>query len=148
MISIAPEDFFFGNGQFNWIVNDTKMMFEVLFTEFPSSLRWIPLINASSPLTFKYAINTHPDLGMPTTIENYALLNSKPRKSATIVDKVRKCGHASTILAVQNVQFIEHELIILGKTNINVGLQSWNSTLSSLKVFVLIHLRSSATGSM
>lgn len=61
---------------------------------------------------------------MPTTVGSYALLNSKPRKSATVVDKVRRCGRASTILDVQNIQLIEHGLIILGKTNLNVGLQS------------------------
>lgn len=61
---------------------------------------------------------------MLTTVGSYALLNSKPRKIATVVDKVRRCGHASTILDVQNIQLIEHGLIILGKTNLNVGLQS------------------------
>ncbi|KAI0466325.1 amidase signature domain-containing protein [Xylaria cf. heliscus] len=61
------------------------------------------------PVLVKDVINTHPDLGMPTTLGSYSLLTAKVSKNATIVDKM-----------------IEQGMIIVGKTNLN-ELSSWKS---------------------
>ena len=39
----------------------------------------------------KDAIATHPDLGMGTTAGSFALVDSRPAKSATVVEKVSNC---------------------------------------------------------
>lgn len=54
------------------------------------------------PILIKDAIATHPDLGLPTTVGSYALLNSRPARNAPLVDELIKNG-----------------LIILAKTNLN-----------------------------
>ncbi|KAJ3558677.1 hypothetical protein NPX13_g9661 [Xylaria arbuscula] len=62
------------------------------------------------PVLVKDVINTHPNLGMPTTLGSYSLLTAKVSKNATIVDKM-----------------IEQGMIIVGKTNLNnQELSSWN----------------------
>ncbi len=45
----------------------------------------IDLINHA---TKGYVVNTHSDLGMPTTLGNFAFLGAKANDSAVIVDKV------------------------------------------------------------
>ncbi|KAI0202642.1 amidase signature domain-containing protein [Astrocystis sublimbata] len=61
------------------------------------------------PVIVKDVINTHHNLGMPTTLGNHGLLSAEVSENATIVDKM-----------------IEHGLIIVGKTNLN-ELSSWKS---------------------
>ncbi|KAJ5689587.1 hypothetical protein N7462_003979 [Penicillium macrosclerotiorum] len=53
------------------------------------------------PIIIKDNIATHPDLGLPTSAGSLALLNSKPRRNAKIVDQIIAAG-----------------LIILGKANL------------------------------
>ncbi|KAI1127061.1 amidase signature domain-containing protein [Nemania abortiva] len=61
------------------------------------------------PVLLKDAINTHPSLGMPTTLGSHALLNATTSGNATIVDKM-----------------IQQGLIVVGKTNLN-ELSSWKA---------------------
>ncbi|KAL1857106.1 hypothetical protein Daus18300_010449 [Diaporthe australafricana] len=50
------------------------------------------------PIIIKDCISTHPDLGMKTSIGSYALINSRPARSSTVVDRVP--GGSSTGSAV------------------------------------------------
>ena len=54
------------------------------------------------PIIVKDAINTHSDLGLGTTVGSYALADSRPAKSATVVERL-----------------IEQGVIIIGKSNLN-----------------------------
>ncbi|KAK6350571.1 hypothetical protein TWF718_003760 [Orbilia javanica] len=53
------------------------------------------------PIIVKDSINTHPNLGMKTTAGSWALENSKPARSATVIEKLISKG-----------------IIILGKANL------------------------------
>ncbi|KAJ5710648.1 hypothetical protein N7488_004804 [Penicillium malachiteum] len=52
------------------------------------------------PIIVKDAYATHPDLGMPTTAGSFALLGSRPKRNAVVVDRLLDAG-----------------MIILGKTS-------------------------------
>lgn len=52
------------------------------------------------PIIIKDAYATHPDLGMPTTAGCFALLGSKPRKNAVVIDRLIDAG-----------------MVVLGKTS-------------------------------
>lgn len=61
------------------------------------------------PILLKDAIKTSEDLGMPTTVGSFSLVNARAQSSARIVDKL-----------------VERGLIIIGKTNLN-ELVSWKA---------------------
>ncbi|CAI7616749.1 unnamed protein product [Penicillium pancosmium] len=42
------------------------------------------------PITIKDNIATHPSFGLPTSAGSFALLSSKPRRNAKIIDQVRE----------------------------------------------------------
>ncbi|KAJ5568691.1 hypothetical protein N7450_011177 [Penicillium hetheringtonii] len=63
------------------------------------------------PITIKDNIATHPSLGLPTSCGSFALLRSKPRRNAKIID-----------------QLVDAGLIIMGKVNLRSDMPSgWSA---------------------
>ena len=87
MISVAPEDLL--------LAKAAKLDEEREHGHFRRPLHGIPII-------VKDAINTHSDLGLATTVGSYALADSRPAKSAKVVERL-----------------IEQGVIIIGKSNLN-----------------------------
>lgn len=66
------------------------------------------------PITIKDNIATHPSLGLPTSAGSFALLSSKPRRNAKLID-----------------QLIDAGLIIIGKANLSEFANARGSSMPS-----------------
>lgn len=77
------------------------------------------------------SIATHPDLGLDTTAGSLALVDSRPRKNATVVDRVSKFASRLGMLHVLTINWklLDAGMILIGKASLTVS-NRYSSTIT------------------